>query len=638
VSLLDNLLGKPLASSEGEGQKIGPLVGIPVLGLDGLSSAAYGPETALSILLPLGVMGLSYIVPIMTVILVLLAILYFSYRQTIEAYPNGGGSYTVAHENLGVMPGLLAAASLMLDYILNVAVGISAGVAALVSAVPILHSHTLLLCLLILGIITLVNLRGPRESGVVFGIPTYLFSATLIVLLAIGIYKVIASGGHPQPVEVPPTLPAATEGVSLWLLLKAFANGCTAMTGVEAVSNGVGAFAKPAVGNAQKTLTGIVVILAILLGGIAYLAHAYHISAMDQSQANYQSVISQLLTAIIGHSLFYYVTIGSVLAVLSLSANTSFAGFPRLARLLAHDSYLPHAFQLLGRRLVYTTGILFLTFLSGMLLIIFGGITDRLIPLFAAGAFGAFTLSQAGMVIHWRRIGGKRVFFPMAVNALGAVATLIALAIILAAKFIEGAWITVLLIALLMVLFISIKKHYVRAEREVECSRPINTVHIEPPIVVVPFGEWNLVTERALRFGMRMSHDVYAVHVTLGDDDNIPLQEIWKQNVETPLASTTIPVPHLEIIASPYRRLINPLFDFITKLKKENPDKIIAVIIPELVETHWYEWFLHNHRATALKTTLLLQGDRRIVVVNVPWYLTPPSLTPTDGSPKEGHA
>ena len=622
MSFLDTLLGKPLASNEGEGQKIGPLAGVPVLGLDGLSSAAYGPETALGILLPLGVAGVGYIVPVMGVILALLTILYFSYRQTIHAYPGGGGSYTVAHENLGVYPGLLAAASLMLDYILNVAVGISAGVEALVSAFPNLHKYTLVLCLGILALITIINLRGPAESGVAFALPTYLFIASLLVMIGVGIFKTIAAGGHPHAIMEPPAIPKATEAVGLWLLLRAFANGCTAMTGVEAVSNGVAAFKKPAVGNAQVTLTIIVAVLAVLLGGIAYLCKVYNVTAMDAAQPGYQSVISQLLMAIIGRNWFYYVTVGSVLFVLALSANTSFADFPRLARLLARDSYLPHAFEIVGRRLVYTLGIGFLTATSGILLIAFGGITDRLIPLFAAGAFGAFTLSQAGMVVHWRREGGKGAGISLFINGLGAVSTLLALVIIIAAKFTEGAWITLLLIGSLMVIFTLVKKHYEHVAREVAISRPISLDHIEPPIIVVPVGKWNLVTERALRFGMRLSPDVNAVHIAVGDEDTAPFQAEWDKDVAAPLAATDLPKPNLVMLNSPYRRLIKPMYDYVVRLKNENPERIIAVIIPELVETKWYEIFLHNHRATALKTTLLLQGDRRVVVINVPWYLT----------------
>ena len=368
----------------------------------------------------LGVVGLNYIGPITLFILALLAILYVSYRQTIAAYPVNGGSYTVAKANLGVWPGLLAAAALMIDYVLNVAVGISAGVAALVSAVPTLHGYMLPMCLVILALITVMNLRGTAEAGLAFALPTYLFIASMLIVLGMGVVKTIASGGNPAPVVPPPALGQATEAVSLWILLRAFAAGCTAMTGVEAVSNGVNAFRQPTVRNAHRTLTVIVGVLGFLLAGIAYLTRAYHIGATDQNQAGYQSILSQLTGAVVGRGWFYYVTIVGVLATLCLSANTSFVGFPRLSRLIAQDDFLPRGFAVVGRRLVYSIGILFLAVCAGLLLIAFRGITDRLIPLFAVGAFLAFTLSQAGMVAHWRKlhVGGARLW----ANAIGAVA------------------------------------------------------------------------------------------------------------------------------------------------------------------------------------------------------------------------
>jgi amino acid transporter len=633
MSLVDRILGKPLASSEEEGEKIGVLAGVPILGLDGLSSAAYGPEAALTILLPLGVVGLNYIGPITLIILILLTILYFSYRQTIVAYPTGGGSYTVAKENLGTQAGLLAAAALMLDYVLNVAVGISAGIGALVSAVPALHPYILTLCLATLALITLVNLRGLRESGLVFALPTYLFVGMLVLVLVIGLYKIVTGGGHAAPVVAPPPLPA-TSGAGLvlwWLLMRSFASGCTAMTGVEAVSNGVSAFKDPAVKNAQRTLTAIVVILGVLLAGIAYLSHAYGIGAMDQEDPHYQSIISQLVSAVVGNGVLYYITIGSVLIVLSLSANTSFAGFPRLCRLIAQDDFLPHSFAIRGRRLVYSTGIFILTALSAALLIAFGGITDRLIPLFAVGAFLAFTLSQTGMVMHWRREKGRHSGASLLVNGLGAFCTAIALGIILVAKFVEGAWITVFLIPALMALFNGVKRHYEYVARHIQCPRPLNLNNIEPPVIVVPLEGWNILTERALRFGLKLSPDVIGVHITLDEDEQEDIRSEWEQYVEAPTRQAGMTAPRLTIIPSPYRKLFSPLLDYINELKRQYPDRPIAVIIPELIESKWYQYFLHNQRATQLKAALLLNGDRRVIVINTPWYLTETSdscLTP----------
>jgi amino acid transporter len=575
----------------------------------------------MTLLLPLGAAGLAYLWPITLLLLILLSLLYFSYRQTIAAYPSGGGSYTVAKENLGTRVGLLAAASLLIDYVLNVAVGIAAGVGALVSAVPALHPHTLPLCLAILAVIVFVNLRGLRESGLAFGAPTYVFLASLGLVLAAGIVRALAAGGHPAPVTPPPPIAPPIEAASAWLLLRSFASGCTAMTGVEAVSNGVKYFKRPTVETAQRTLTAIVGLLGLLLAGIAYLARAYHIGAMDQEQAGYQSVLSQLVAAVAGRGVIYYVTIGSVLTILCLSANTSFADFPRLCRIIAEDGFLPRSFSTVGRRLVYSNGIIVLTVLSGILLIVFGGITDRLIPLFAVGAFSAFTLSQAGMVMHWRRVGGGgHARFAMAVNALGAVATAIALAVILVAKFVEGAWIVALLVPLILVVFAGIKRHYTRTMRHLACLRPLDLSGLEPPLVVVPIETWSLLTEHALRFALQISPDVMAVHVGVSEEKKQALRELWPQEVTEPVERAGRRAPQLVILPSPYRRLFVPLIDYVRKLERDHPDREIAIIIPELVQKRWYEAFLHGHRAEVLKARLLLDGGRA-VMINVPWPL-----------------
>lgn len=375
-SLTKLFIGRPIANHEAEGKKLGILTGLPAMGLDGLGSAAYGPEAALAILAATGAAGLGAIGPITWIILVLLAILFLSCWQTIAAYPNNGGSYVVAKENLGTNAALLAAAALMVDYLLNVAVGISAGVGALTSAIPVLHPYTLWLCLGILAVITVMNLRGTRESGLAWAVPTYLFVISLGFVLAWGTYKMMATGGHPQPIGPPPPSTQTTQALTFWLLLRAFASGCTAMTGVEAVSNGVNAFREPKARHAHGTLAAIVVILGLLLLGVSHVAHAYGVMAMDQTKEGYQSVLSQLIGPVYGRGWLYYVTIGSVLAVLCLSANTSFVGFPRLCHLVAEGGFLPRPFAVSGRRLVYSVGILFLAVGAGSLLTAFGGITD----------------------------------------------------------------------------------------------------------------------------------------------------------------------------------------------------------------------------------------------------------------------
>ena len=630
MSLTSLLLGRPLASSEQEDVKIGPVAGVPAMGLDGLTSSAYGPEAALTVLLPLGAAGLAYVGPITLVILVLLGMLYLSYRQTIAAYPVNGGSYTVARENLGTWVGLLAAAALMIDYVLNVAVGISAGVAALVSAAPGLHKYTLLLCLAILTVITVANLRGTGEAGLAFAIPTYLFIASMAGILVTGIVRSASSGGHPVPVIAPPPPPAAAEAVGLWILLRSFASGCTAMTGVEAVSNGVSAFRQPTVKNAHRTLTVIVAVLALLLGGIAYLARAYGVCAMEQDKPGYQSVLSQLTGAVAGRGWLYYAAIGSVLVTLCLSANTSFVGFPRLSRLIAQDGFLPRGFAVVGRRLVYSVGIVFLAIAAGLLLVAFRGITDRLIPLFAVGAFLAFTLSQAGMVMHWRKERANartgRSHVRLWVNGVGAAATGVALVIILAAKFTEGAWITILAIPALLVLFKLVNRHYQRVERQVEARQPLDLDHNQPPVVLVPTRGWDKLTGKALRFAMWLSTDVIAIHLSNlsgeeAEEDAERVRREWADDVEEPARRHGVPAPRLVVAQSPYRRFVRPLLEEIDKLHEEFPERLVAVVVPEVVETRWWQFLLHRRKPARLRSALLKRGDHRVVVINVPWYV-----------------
>ena len=617
MSLSDFLFGKPLATYEDSSQRLGSLEGIGVFGLDALSSAAYGPEAALTLLIPLGAMGVQYVVPISFSIVALLLVVFISYRQTIAAYPGGGGSYTVARENLGSGTALLAAAALIVDYILVVAVGISAGVGALVSAVPSLQPHTLGFCLGILALITLLNLRGIRETGSVFMVPTYLFIVCLLGAIALGLVKSLLAGGQPVPVVPPHPLGASTAMAGTWLILKSFSSGCTAMTGVEAVSNGVRAFREPAVQSAQRALSAIIGILVLMLAGIAWLARAYHIGASDPGLPGYESLLSQLIAAVAGKGIFYYVSIASVLAVLALSANTAFADFPRLCQIVANDGYLPHAFSMRGRRLVFSYGIFVLALLSGVLLTVFGGVTDRLIPLFAIGAFLAFTLSQGGMVVHWWR---RRAWQSMLINGVGATATGITVLVVLAAKFAEGAWITVLLIPVLLAVMVSVHRHYLALQREIELDTPLNLTHLEPPVVVVPLQSWTKIAEKAMRFAIHLSTEVHALQVRVSEQST-DLRDSWVHLIEGPALELGIPVPKLTVVDSPYRYLFQPILDYVNEIEQKYPGRYIAVLIPELVEHHWYHYFLHNQRAAILKGLLLLKGNQRISVVNVPWYL-----------------
>ncbi len=621
MPIQDRLFGKPLATSDERAEQIGVAAGIPIFGLDALTSAAYGPEAALALLIPLGMLGTQYLLPIISSILILLVIVFFSYRQTIAAYPHGGGSYTVATENLGERAGLLAAAALMIDYILVVAVGISAGVGALVSAIPSLQPHTVLICLGILVVITIVNLRGLREAGIFFMVPTYLFVGTLLAAIAIGTFKTVLAGGHPIPVVAPPVPPSAAVAVaSMWLLLQVFSNGCTAMTGVEAVSNGVKAFREPTVRNAQRTLTVIIGLLIVMLAGIAFLIRAYGIAATDPGRPGYQSVLSMLVAAVVGRGWFYYVTIVSVLVILSLSANTAFADFPRLCRAVAQNHFLPHSLGFRGRRLVYSQGILVLAVLAAILLVLFGGVTDRLIPLFAIGAFLAFTLSQAGMVAHWRRVRGKGATHSMIVNGLGAVATGITLVVVLVAKFTSGAWVSALLIAALVSSMLWVRSHYRAVAAETSSSAPLEVGTLGPLIVVVPIQDWGKIAQRALQFALTLCSDIRAVHVAAEDETN-DLREQWARVVGAPLEQAGRTPPQLITLPSPYRLILAPILNYVLQIERENPNCQIAVIVPELVEKHWYHYPLHNQRAELLKAFLLLHGSKRIVLINVPWYI-----------------
>jgi amino acid transporter len=619
VSLKNLIFGKPLRTSEERAEQIGPSAGIAIFGLDALSSAGYGPEAALTILIPIGALGASYILPISGSIVVLLAVVYFSYLQTIQAYPGGGGSYTVARENLGESASLLAAAALMIDYILVVAVGISAGVGALTSALPSLQPHTLVLCLIILALIALINLRGLREAGRLFIAPTFLFVGSLLAMIAVGVFRSLASGGHPTPVVAPPHAPSTHMAVTAWLLLQSFASGCTAMTGVEAVSNGVKAFREPATRNAKITLSVIIATLMVLLLGIAYLVKVYAIVATDPVQSGYESVLSQLLGAVAGKGVFYFVAIISILLILALSANTAFADFPRLCQAIARNGYLPRSFASRGRRLVFSQGIYALTAIAAILLVIFRGITDKLIPLFAIGAFLAFTLSQAGMVAHWKKAKGRHLF-SMFLNGLGAVATAITVLVVLVAKFTEGAWITLGLIPLLFLLMKAVRRQYRRVEEEIKLDRPLTLDDLKQPMVIIPITGWSKIAQKALQFALEISPDVKVVHVCTEDDAN-DLQPRWKELVEIPARKADFKPPELNVIPSPYRYVLIPILDYIEEEAKKHPDRQIAVIIPEKVENRWYNFWLHNQRAALLKALLYFSGNKQIIVMNIPWYL-----------------
>ena len=474
-----------------------------------------------------------------------------------------------------------------------------------------------------LALVTVANLRGTAEAGWLFALPTYVFMASFLGLVGWGLVQTLTHGGHPHAVIAPPALGHATEAVGLWLLLRAFASGCTAMTGVEAVSNGVGAFKDPVIDQAHRTLTVICLTLGLLLAGIALVAHAYGLGAMDQTKPGYQSVLSQLAAAVVGRGPIYYVAMASLLCVLCLSANTSFVGFPRLCRLVAEDGFLPRPFAVPDRRLVFSVGIAFLTVTAAILLIAFGGITDRLIPLFAIGAFLTFTLSQAGMVAHWRkqkgRNGGR-----LAINALGALTTAVALIIILAAKFLEGAWITVLAIPATILLLKAVHSYYVRLDAELAPSAAFAVEETQPPTVLVAVEGRNRMTDRALQLAMSLSPDVAAVHLLRlegpeAEEDGRLLKRQWQAEVAAPLQAKGLTAPRLVLLPAPYRQIHGPLLDFIEKLDADTPGRAVLVMIPELVLAHRWERLLHNRRADRLRARLLKHGGPRLNIVTAPW-------------------
>jgi len=620
MSLGNILFGRPLRTADQERQRIGTLRGVPILGLDALSSAAYGPEALLTVLLPLGLVGVRYVLPLTLAIVAVLAAVALSYWQTLAAYPNGGGSYTVARENIGRTGSLIAAAALGLDYLLTVAVGISAGVGAAASAIPALLPHTLALCLGVLLVITLVNLRGVRASGGLFAVPTVAFVGSLGLVIVLGLARAAAHGGLPPPVVAPPPPAAVMAAATPWLLLRAFANGTTAMTGVEAVSNAVPLFRQPCVGHARRALAFIMLLLMALLVGVALLCRAYHVMATPPGQTGYQSVLSQLTEAVLGRGPGYGFSMASVVVVLALSANTSFADFPRVARLLAGDRFLPEPFEHRGRRLVFSYGIGVLAALSAVLLVAFGGVTDRLIPLYAVGALLAFTMSQMGMVVHWHKahVHGPRLW----VNAVGATATGVTVVLVIVSKFVEGAWVSLLVIVGFVALFAALRRSHERVELATRTDAPLDLGTPVPMLAVVAIRRWDQVARKTLRWALSgVQQEVLAVQVLADDRPQADLAARWHDLAEAPAKRAGLVPPKLVVLRSDFRGLYGPLVAHVTKLAAERPDRQVAVIVPELVEHRWYRTLFPFDLASVLRAGLLHRGGPPVVVVSAPWYV-----------------
>jgi amino acid transporter len=609
-SLKHLLVGKPIPSHLAHHERLSKVTGLAVLSSDPLSSVAYATEETVRTLMLAGVGALALSIPIGVVIAFLLLVVAFSYRQTIHAYPGGGGAYIVAKDNLGVGAGLVAGSALLVDYVMTVAVSIAAGVAALVSAFPSLQPDRVSLSLGFIAIIAVGNLRGLRESGRIFAVPTYFFLGTMLALIAAGAARAVTGGITPVPPAGTP-VPSGVTALTTFLVLRAFANGCTAMTGVEAVSNGVPAFKPPEAKNAAATLVIMAFLCVTLFTGVTLLAHAYRVVPLEESAPGYETVVSQLARGVFGgRGAFYYCVQAATMLILVLAANTAFQDFPRLASILARDRYLPRQFMNQGDRLAFSNGIVVLSVLAGILIVAFGGDTHALIPLYMVGVFISFSLSQGGMVVKWRRERGEgwrgHAFF----NFVGAVLTSLVLVVVTLTKFTEGAWVIVVLIPLLVLWFRSIHKHYlgVGAQLTLQGWMPEPRRH---NTVLVPIGGVHRAVITAVQYAKATSPDVRAVYVDVDPRVTADIRKLWEEWGQG--------VP-LVVLESPYRSLMEPLLEYIEQVDDERPDDFVTILLPEFVPARWWHHLLHNQRALLIKGALLFKPN--IVVTSVPFHLS----------------
>jgi amino acid transporter len=597
------VVGEPIPSHLAHHERLSRVTGLAVLSSDPLSSVAYATEEILRVLILVDVSALAFASPIAAIIASILAIVVFSYRQTLHAYPNGGGAYIVARENLGELPSLVAASSLLIDYILTVAVSIAAGVAALTSAFPHLIYLRVELALGFLAILTLGNLRGIRESGNIFAAPTYFFIVSVLALIAVGTWRLMTGGGMPvAPIE---PMQSMGQPLTLLLLLRAFSNGCTAMTGVEAVSNGVPAFRPPEARNAAATMVIMAVLAITMFLGITLLSHAYQIHPSE-----HETVISQLARGVFqGRGVPYYLLQAATMLILVLAANTAYADFPRLSSILARDRYLPRQFMNQGDRLAFSNGILGLSALAAVLLIAFRGDTHALIPLYMIGVFVSFTLSQAGMVLHWRRLRGPGWRMSAAISASGAIVTGIVLAVVAVTKAHEGAWIIMLVIPVQVVLFRITKAHYneVAAQLTLTDWQPDRRHENR---VIVPISGVQRAVVGALDYARTLSADVRAVYIDVDPASTAQIQKDWdKWGRGVPLV----------VLPSPFRSLMEPLLEYIGQLDEDHPNDYVTVVLPEFVPARWWHHLFHNQRALLIKAALLFKPHT--IVTSVPFHL-----------------
>ncbi len=608
------LIGAPLSNAQAEHERLTKIKALAVLSSDAISSVAYATEAGMAVLVLAGSAALGLTFPIAVAVVLLLAIVALSYRQTIPAYPNGGGSYIVAKDNLGTMAGLIAAASLLIDYVLTVSVSVASGVQNLASYFLGLNNYIVPIDVALVVLITVVNLRGVRESGSIFAIPTYFFIFSAFALIIIGLFEAYVI--HHQPFIGHFVFAKAVEPLTIFLVLRAFASSCSAMTGVEAISNGVPAFKKPEPRNAATTLTWMATILGCLFIGITLLAMTNGIGPDPTGQ---KTVIAQIAQTVFTGPLAFMFPLFQIgiLLILTLAANTSYADFPRLSSLLARDDFLPHQFAFRGDRLAFSTGIIFLAILASSLLVIFEGNTNALINLYAVGVFMSFTLSQSGMVLHWWRLRGRQQGWRhrMIINGTGACVTLVVALVIAVTKFAEGAWIVVILIPLLVLMFKSIQVHYTRVERERTTTIPAKPAEIKH-LFIVPIAGLDRVSVQSLAYARSVSNNVVAVHVAVNEEDALRVQEEWKQWRHNIKESEKT---ELVIIESPYRSLARPLLHYIDTVHELYPDYTLTVLLPEFVVKRWWEYILHNQTALRLKAALLFRQG--IVVTNVPQHL-----------------
>jgi amino acid transporter len=598
------VVGKPIPSHLAHHERLSRFTGLAVLSSDPLSSVAYATEEILRVLILVGVGALTIATPIAFIIATILAVVVFSYRQTIHAYPSGGGAYIVAKDNIGETPALIAAGALLIDYVLTVAVSIAAGVAAITSAFPQWHVDRVELTLAFVVVLTFGNLRGIRESGRIFALPTYFFVVSLLALIAVGAWR--AMSGTIDPVRPIDAIQPTGETLTLFLLLTAFSNGCTAMTGVEAVSNGVPAFKPPEAKNAAATMLMMAVLSITMFTGITLLAHAYHVTPSEQ-----ETIVSQIARGVFGgRGVPYYLVQGATMLILVLAANTAYADFPRLASILARDRFLPRQLMNQGDRLAFSNGIIGLSVFASMLLIVYGGDTHSLIPLYMIGVFVSFTLSQAGMVIHWRRLRGPGWKTSAAINGFGALVTGIVLIVVAITKAHEGAWIILLLIPVHVLFFRATKRHYDSVAWELSLKRWAARTPRRHNTVLVPISGVHGAVLQAIEYARTLSPDVRAVYVNVDPAATDRLCQEWEQwGQGAPLA----------VLESPYRSLMEPFLEYIEQVDAEHPDDFLTVVLPEFVPAKWWHHLFHNQRALLIKGALLFKPN--VVVTSVPFHL-----------------